>query len=152
MAIEIVAGPAGSGKSQLVAAELDKERDVLIDFTRLWAAISGIDRLPDGRFPVRRRDDPRTGLVVSAKALLLEEALRRELEKSGTVFLTTSSRDELANLERRLPERTRARIIDPGEDAARARLAQPGNGGLEPECEEALRRWYNPRPSFGRRR
>ena len=58
MAIEIVAGPAGSGKSQLVAVELDKERDVLIDFTRLWAAISGIDRLPDGRFPVRRRGDP----------------------------------------------------------------------------------------------
>ena len=151
MPIEIIAGPAGSGKSQLVAVELDKERDVLIDFTRLWAAISGIDRLPDGRFPVRRRGDPRTGLVVSAKALLLEEALRRELDRSGTIYLPTSSRDELAQLKQRFPD-AQARVIDPGESVARSRLARPGGGGVGVECEGALRRWYNPRSNFGRRR
>ena len=151
MAIEIIAGPAGSGKSQLVAAELDIARDVLIDFTRIWAAISGIDRLPDGTFPIRRAGDPRTGMVVASKGLLLDQALRRELEKSGNVFLTTSSRDELDTLERRFPQ-ARARIIDPGESVARSRLARPGRGGLAPECEGALRRWYYPRPSFGRRR
>ena len=81
----------------------------------------------------------------------MEEALRRELEKSGNIYLTTSSRDELANLKRRFPD-ARARIIDPGESVARSRLARPGNGGVEVECEEALRRWYYPRSSFGRRR
>lgn len=151
MALEIVAGPAGSGKSQLVAAELDPTQDVLVDFTRIWAALSGIERLPDGTFPVRRRSDPRTGLTVALKGVLLDQSLRRELEKSGTVFLTTSSRDELDNLERRFPQ-ARTRIIDPGESVARSRLARPGQGGLAPECEGALRRWYYPRPSFGRRR
>ena len=87
MAIVPVVGPAGSGKSQIVAAER-RPGDVLIDFTALWAALTGATRGEDGRFPVRTDDDPALPLVSVAYWFTLSEAVKRELRG----FVTSASR------------------------------------------------------------
>ena len=62
----LVEGPAGSGKSQVVSRMLAAgELDVVADYTALWAALRGIERDNEGKYPVRTDADPavRSGLT-----------------------------------------------------------------------------------------
>ena len=140
--LRLVEGPAGSGKSQHVAAMLaNGEVDVVADLTALWAATRGIERAPDGRFPIRADDDPtiRTGLAAYVRAVVVREGLR-----SGLRVAVTSGTPDTATKWAAVAEESGAAFnvttIDPGEAVVRERLAVGGK--LDPQCEEAVRRWY----------
>ena len=115
MPIQPIAGPAGGGKSQVVAEAL-RPGMVLIDFTAIWAALAGVERGPDGLYPVRRDDDPLVPLVSAVQAFALSQAVERQLDG----FVTTASRDRVALLERITGQP--ARIVDPGIETVLERL------------------------------
>ena len=135
MPIVPVIGPAGAGKSQVIE-ELRRPGQVLLDYTGLYAAIGGVQRGPDGRYPVRVDGDPLIGLVAALKDYAVEQAVNRELDG----FVTSSSRDDVERLQQ-ITGQT-AVIVDPGEEVTKARLADPVTGVLSEECTKALRRWY----------
>ena len=129
---------AGSRKSQIVSAER-RPGDVVIDFTLLWAALTGATRGEDGRFPVREDDDPSLPLVSAAYWFTLSEAVRREL--SG--FVTSASRANVERLERVTGRR--ARVVDVKPGPLLARLSEVDDGGgthLNKQCVVAARRWW----------
>ncbi len=136
MPITPVAGPAGGGKSQWVARNR-QPGDLLIDHTALWAALTGAQRGPDGRYPPRPDDDPTTGLVQYIMAV----AVRRATAAGLSGFVTTSRRSKVGELEAETGEG--AIIIDPGIEVARDRLRDPETGELSAACSTALARWYD---------
>ena len=140
----LLRGPAGAGKSQVAAGKLDQgEADVWADFTRLHTALSGVERGPDGRYPVREAGDPLVPLAAYLKVVVIRQGLARGFR----VVTTTSSADE-GEVERARELATEAgaaldvQTVDPGEAVVRARLADAATGALSPECEVALSRWY----------
>ena len=137
MAIVPVAGPAGSGKSQLIASER-RPGDILIDYTALWVALTGATRGEDGRYPVREDDDPSLPLVSAAYWWMLGEAVKREL--SG--FVTTASRANVERLEAVTGQP--ARIIEPEPGPLIARLTEVDGDGehIQGQCVSAVRRWW----------
>ena len=137
MPIQPVVGPASGGKSQWISARLTPGQ-VVLDFTRLYVALAGIERGPDGRYPERATGDPLLPLTSAGKAVLLSMAVERQLDG----YVTSSSRDDVPMLERVTGQP--ATIIDPGEATVRARLADPITGELTTECANALTRWYKP--------
>ena len=139
MPIQVIAGPAGSGKSQIIADER-RPGDVLIDYTAIWAALTGAVRGPDGKYPERTDDDPAVPLVAAVQAFALAEAVKRQLNG----YVTTSRRASVPVLERITGQP--ARIIDPGEAVIRTRLSVTDESGdtrvLSDECAKAMARWY----------
>ncbi|MCY4508423.1 MAG: hypothetical protein OXG35_15925 [Acidobacteria bacterium] len=139
MPIQPIAGPAGSAKSQHVS-EVRRPGDVLIDYTLIWAALTGAARGPDGRYPVREDDDPSLPLASAVYWFTLSEAVRREL--SG--FVTTASRAAVPRLERITGVAAHVLNVEASVPLARLSEVDPGTGDptLEPSCVAALRRWY----------
>ena len=138
MAIEIVRGPAGAGKSQWIAERLT-DSTVVIDFTRIYAALAGVERGPDGRYPVRTGRDVRIPLTMATKEFVLREAARRGL--NGYVTTSDSSDGVLRDLRRDGADGEIHTIVLPRATLA-ARLADPLTGELSGECESALSRWF----------
>ena len=137
MPIQPIVGPAGSGKSQVVAAER-RPGDILIDFTVLWAALTGAVRGEDGRFSVREDDDPSLPLVSAAYWFTLSEAVSREL--SG--FVTSASRANVERLERITGRKARVVDVKPGPLLARLSEVDGDGDYLDTACVSAVRRWY----------
>ena len=135
MSIVPILGPAGAGKSQYIAATI-RPGWIIIDYTSLYVALSGVQRGADGKYPERESGDPLLPFVAGLKTMALRMATEREL--SG--FVTSSALADVEVLEKITGET--AKIIDPGEEVVRARLADPVTGELSPECSAALRRWY----------
>ena len=135
MALTILRGPVGSGKSQLIREE---KPEILADVTALWAAISGAERDADGLFPERRGDDPALEAARYMKAALVGFAARRGLR--GIVTTSDSSPEAVERL-REQGATAGVRTVDPGEAVVRRRLAAP-DGQLSPACEQAVGRWY----------
>lgn len=135
MPIVPVVGPAGGGKSQYIERERSPG-DVLIDYTRIWAALTGARRGDDGRYPERVDGDPSLPLVNAVKQFALSQAIEREL--SG--YVTSSAADDVAALEARTGQP--AVTIDPGRQVIESRLADPETGYLSDECRRAVARWY----------
>lgn len=135
MPITPVAGPVGSGKSQLVE-ESRRPGDVLIDFTAIYVALSGAVRGADGRYPERQDGDPLLPLASAVAAFALSEAVRRELNG----FVTTASKDRVPTLERITGQP--ARILDPGDDAVIQRHYRAQKPSITIQCAKALGRWY----------
>lgn len=137
MALTIVRGPAGSGKSQYVHDALE-DGQLVADVTLLWAALRGLERDSNGRFPIRRSDDPALHVARRLKALTVRIA---QQETIGG-FVTTSSSS--AEATQRLIEQGAASsgivTIDPGRRVVAARLAIDGE--LSAPCSRALERWY----------
>ena len=139
----LIEGPAGSNKSGETARMLAAgEADIAADYTQIWAGLRGIEREPDGRYPTRQDSDPavRSGLVTYLRAVAVRQGLRlglRVIVTSGTpktaVKWSTVAREEGALLS--------LKTIDPGEATVRRRLAV--DGVLDPQCEQAIGRWYN---------
>ena len=137
MPIQPVVGPAGAGKSQLIASER-RPGDVLIDYSVIWASITGAVRGEDGRYPVRENDDPSLPLVSAVYGFALSEAVRRGLDG----YATTASRERVEGLERATGQR--ARVVDPGPGPILARLTETDDDGefLNAQCVAASRRWW----------
>ena len=137
MPIQPIVGPAGSGKSQIVAAER-RPGDVLIDYTLIWAALTGATRGEDGRFDVREDDDPALPLVSAVYWFTLSEAVRREL--SG--FVTSASRSNVERLERITGRKARVVDVKPGPLLARLSEVDGDGDYLDGQCVSAARRWW----------
>ena len=135
MPITPVAGPAGGGKSQWIERNR-QPGDILIDHTAIWAALTGAQRGPDGRYPAREADDPTTGLVQYLMAVAVRQAAADGLDG----YVTTSRRAKVADLEDATGEA--AVIVDPGVKVATDRLRDPETGELSPACAAALGRWF----------
>ena len=141
--LTLVEGPAGSGKSQLVAEMLAAgEAEIQADLTSLWVATRGVRRGPDGRYPIRDADDPtiRTGLASYLRAAVVRQGLRSGLNVVVTSG-TPSTATRWAQVAEELDEDFEVRTVDPGEEVVRDRLAVDGE--LPEECERAISRWYS---------
>lgn len=135
----LVSGPAGGGKSQVADALLAdaQEPTVLADFQAVYVALTGVQRGPDGRYPLRDRDLlPVTEYVRQA---IITGAVGRGL---GVIVTNSDSRSSRRNsLLDRLGQGATERVVDPGEDVVRERLADD-DGELSEACGRAIRRWY----------
>lgn len=134
MALSILRGPAGAGKSQET-----KGTPLVIDLTALWAALRQFERDEDGKFPVRTSDDPVLGLAVYLKATAVRYASREGMDG---VVTTSSSAPEAVERLREQGATGPVKTINPGIESARRRLAGP-DGKVSPECEKALARWFS---------
>ena len=135
MALSILRGPAGAGKSQVIAAE---RPSVVVDLTGIWAALRAFDRDDDGKFPVRTDNDPALDLAIYLKAAAVRYAAREGL--SGIVT-TSSSAPEAVERLREQGATAGVQTIDPGREVATERLIG-ADGSLSDECQKALDRWY----------
>ena len=142
MTLTLIEGPAGSGKSQIVAEMLAAdELDIVADLTAIWAALRGIERGPDGRYPIRTDDDP--AIASGLAAYVRTVVVRRGLEKDLDVAVTTGTPDTAVRWSEIAEESGAAfsvLTVDPGEAVVRDRLAV--DGVLSDECAGAIGRWY----------
>ena len=102
----LIQGPAGGAKSQVAAEMLEAgEVQVLADTTALWAALSGVQRGPDGKYPVRQDDDPALAVALYVQAV----AVRRGLEAGTDVGVTRrlgAARRPAGGVSRTVPARS----------------------------------------------
>ena len=133
--IKVVAGPAGSGKSEWVRDHVDRD-DVVIDVGRLLPALfPGLEGLVRG-------DLDREALRFTSwlRMFLIHEAVRRGLKG----YVTTADPGAIDRLLEAVGG-TRAAdliVIDPGREEVLRRLAesQPGRGDA---CQAAVDKWYS---------
>ena len=140
MANKLLSGPAGAGKSQEAAAQRQAADGLMVisDFQSIYAALTGDQRGPDGRYPIR--DD---------RLLPLTEHLRREVIDAArdadiAVIATNSDGDATRRSEMldRLGPAASEQVVDPGEDEVTRRLSDRRTGRLSAECGKAINRWY----------
>ena len=132
MAGVLISGPAGAGKSAR-AAEIMREWTggpvVLADFQRIYAALAGVERMADGRYPERPEHDPLMPLVEFIRRRLIRQARERQV----AVVATNSDGD----LDRRrllldeIGDGAQEEVVDPGRAVVSARLADAA-GVLSP--------------------
>ena len=153
MAVKILRGPAGGGKSQYF--EVNREPDDLwLDMTSLWAAVKGIERDPEtGLYPVRLDDDPGLRVAAYLKSTAIAFAARE-----GLKGFTTTSNSSPEAVERLIELGADGGVEDVGvgftEDELHARLIDRlarKDKQLAKQCERAIGRWYK-RNRGGRRR
>ena len=138
MAVDILRGPAGAGKSGWL--EENRNGRLVFDLTRLWAAVGLHRRGSDGRYPVREAGDPALSLARILKAAAVGIAAREGID--AIVTTSDSSAEEIERL------RGRGAIgavvtVDPGLAEVRRRLADDVTGVVSDDCENAIQRWYN---------
>ena len=139
MPIGILRGPAGAGKSQWFEAN-SEPGDLWLDITAIWAAVRGLERGPDGRYPVRLDDDRGLRVAAYLKSVGIAFAEREGLDG----WTSTSSSSPVAVERLRAAGATgRTITLDPGLSVVQRRLADPDTGELDPECDRALLRWYS---------
>ena len=143
----LLSGPAGAGKSAIARELVEKSAApaVAADFQAIVVALTLAQRLPTGRYPVR--PDWLLPLASWTKKAVIRQARVRGLR------LVVTNSDGDPGTRREILEllggdgQAIERIVDPGEDVVRARLAETGlgpesEGRLEPECDQAVGRWY----------
>ena len=141
--LTLIEGPAGSAKSAVVEDKLRAgEVDVAADLTALWAALRGMRRGPDGRYPIRTGSDPaiRSGLAAYMRRTAVRQGLRSQLK----VVVTSGSRHEgqiYSALAQELDVTFERMTLDPGLEIVTRRLSDD-EGNLSGECKRALGRWY----------
>ena len=137
MALAIVRGPAGSGKSQYVERARGPG-DLLIDYTAIY--VGARLESPAGRMANTRSakdHDPLLGIVSAIKLYAIAEASRREL--GGFVTTSSSAPGEIERL-RRLGADGPVVTLDPG----KRRLSRRGSPNAEtgesehPQCKKAI--------------
>ena len=134
MALKILRGPAGAGKSQEIPPGT-----VRADLTAIWAAVTGAERDADGRYPIREDGDPALALAAYLKLTIVRYAKREGL--NGVVTTSSSSPEAVERL-REAGATAGVETVDPGEAVVRRRLADRRTGRLHAACERAVSRWY----------
>ena len=82
-------------------------------------------------------------LAEYTRAAMVTGAINREID---VIFTNSDGNPERRDfLLTKLGPGATERIVDPGIDVVRARLADSITGDLEPECEQAIGRWYGRR-------
>ena len=138
MGLHILAGPAGSGKTQTLDRVMGRS-EVLIDFTSLFSAIA-----PRSRGRERVGYDPRIPLAMYLYTVAIRQARQRELD--GWVTTATGARANLNRLQE-LAGAERVFVIDPGPKVILEQLGQRNDtrargGGASEACFSAVENWY----------
>ena len=133
MPLNVIAGPAGAGKSQAVDAAAG-QREAVIDFTRLHDAL----------FPKMAgelRDPALLPFMEAVRMAAVREAADRELEGYVTI---SDGRPERIEAVRRAAGPNAVVYVDNvmDEATARRRLARSQPGGRSRACQRALDRWF----------
>ena len=136
----LISGPAGSGKSTLARELLEAEAGpaIMVDFQSLVAAVTGVVRGPDGRYPLR--NPALLPLVEYVRRAALTAARQRDIVTVATNSDGDPGRREFLLAE--LGEGATERVVDPGREVVSARLADAVTGTLSPACSGAINRWY----------
>ena len=136
----LLSGPAGAAKSALARRLLADRPDlrVAVDFQAIVAALLLLERDRDGRYP--DRPDWILPLAEYVRRAAITGAVQRDLGLIATN--SDGDQDRRQFLLAKLGEGATEQIVDPGEEIVRARLADPMDGALSPECDGAIRRWY----------
>ena len=138
----LLSGPAGAGKTQLARELLSQFQGpgVVADFQSIYAALLLLVRDSNGRYPQR--------LETQGYALAIAEYVRRAimtvaLENEVAVVVTNSDGDPTRRnfLLTQLGPGATERVIDPGIDVVRSRLADV-DGLLSVQCGDAINRWF----------
>ena len=143
MASLLISGPAGAGKTAAARTERGRraEPTVLVEFQEIYAALLGLQRLPNGRYPEREpADEFVLPLTEYTRTVILNAARARDID----VVVTNSDGDHARRAEMLglLGPGARERVIDPGIAVVRQRLADPQTG-LSPQCSSAISRWFD---------
>ena len=142
MAGLLISGSAGSGKSAAAREELaaSNEPAILAEIQPLYAALLGLERLPNGRYPER--------LESQSHALRMAEFLRRTILTAGLSrglkVITSNSDSDLDRrqfLLRELGPGATERIVNVSYDIAVSNLQGP-DGTTSDQCMTAVSRWY----------
>ena len=139
MASVLISGPAGAAKSALARAlrlEAD-ELTAIADFQSIYAAISGDQRGPDGRFPLR--DNRLLPLTEYVRRAIITGAVSRQINVLATNSDGSPARRKF--MLGQLGSGATERIVDPGRDVVSARLSD-ASAVLSDECDDAIGRWY----------
>ena len=137
----LVSGPAGGGKSAVAREELAAQAGpaVVADFQSVVVAMLQLERLADGRFPVR-----------PPWILPITEYVRRSIITGATnrdIAIIATNSDGASERRRfllgQLGPGAIEKIVDPGRATVEARLADAATGDLSPQCGEAVNRWYS---------
>ena len=136
----LVEGPAGAGKSQVTRSMREAGSvDIVADVTDLWVALAGVRRGPDGRYPIRRDNEPALHAARYLQAVAVHFALKQNADVA-----VTSSRPDQARRWRDIAEDAgttfEVRTVTPDEAVVRERLAKDGE--LSEECDKAINRWF----------
>ena len=141
MANLLISGPAGAGKTEEARRVLEAATEPMVsaDFQTILAALTLLERGPDGRFPPRRESQ-------ASWLLPLTEYVRQTIigaaQERGVDVVTTNSDgspERRALLLSRLGPGATETIIDPGIDVVTQRLSVDGT--LSDQCREAIQRW-----------
>ena len=137
----LLSGPAGGGKSQLSRDLLRNatEPTVQADFQSIVVALLGLERGPNGKYPVR--PEWILGLAEAVRQSVVSFATAREI----SIIITNSDGSPVrrASLLARLVPGSIERVVDPGIDVVSARLADEITGALSDDCNDAVNRWYS---------
>ena len=114
---------------------------VAADFQTILAALTLLERMPDGRYPQRRESQ-------ASWLLPLTEYLRMAIvgaaQERGVGVVTTNSDgspERRALLLSRLGPGATEIVVDPGFNVVAERLSVEGT--LDPDCRGAIGRWYS---------
>jgi hypothetical protein len=141
----LISGPAGAGKTEEARRLLQASTEPMVaaDFQTLLAALTLLERQPDGRYPQRRESQ-------ASWLLPLTEYLRMAIigaaQTRGVGVVTTNSDgspERRALLLSRLGPGAVERVNDPGIDIVTERLSVEGT--LSDPCRDAINRWYGRR-------
>ena len=142
MANLLISGPAGAGKTEEARRVLGAatEPTVAADFQTILAALTLLERGPDGRFPPRRESQ-------ASWLLPLTEYIRMAVigaaQERGVEVVSTNSDgspERRALLLSRLGPGATEIVVDPGIQIVSERLSV--NGTLDPQCRDAIQRWH----------
>ena len=141
MANVLISGPAGGGKSAIAREELAAQAGpaVVADFQSVVVALLQLERLADGRFPVR----PPWILPLAeyTRRAIITGAVARDI--SVVVTNSDGASERRKFLLAQLGPGAVERIVDPGRAAVEARLADAATGDVSPACDAAINRWYS---------
>ena len=136
MALVIVRGPAGSGKSGYVERER-RPGEVVADFTAVYAAISGATRGPDGKLPRA------AGYGPADTACGMGQSRNRTRGGAAPVIRICHhfgqfAPGEIERLRRLGASDAEPVTLDPGREIAEARLTDTETGQLHPQCGDGV--------------
>ena len=137
----LISGPAGAGKTAEARRVLEASTEPMVaaDFQTILAALTLLERGPDGRYPPRR--ESQAGWLLPLVEYLRMTVIGAAQSRGVDVVTTNSdgSPERRALLLSRLGPGATEVVVDPGIEVVTERLSV--NGTLSEQCKGAIQRW-----------